>query len=213
VPKTKQQNIQQTLIDFYNKPVAKVSAELFLSLAAIIFFAIFAIKPTLETMSELVKEIEDKRALDEKMDQKIAALSTAANQYEKYSDQFYLLEDALPRSASLVNALKIIEKLASETDLVVESITLSDVPDENQTVSAANAERKILTFNVDVAGDYLNMRQFVEKIMNSRRMLIVDQVNFSLSSGQNEDYLTARVRINTPYYDTETADGTANAKK
>jgi Tfp pilus assembly protein PilO len=213
MPKTKQQNIQQTLLDFYNKPVAKVSIELFLSLAAIIFFAIFAIKPTLETMSELVKEIEDKRALDEKMDQKIAALSTAANQYEKYSDQFYLLEDALPRSASLVNALKIIEKLASETDLVVESITLSDVPDENQTVSAANAERKILTFNVDVAGDYLNMRQFVEKIMNSRRMLIVDQVNFSLSSGQNEDYLTARVRINTPYYDTETADETANAKK
>lgn len=208
MPKTKQQNLQQALIDFYNKPVARVSIELFLSLGAIIFFAIFAIQPTLKTMTELVKEIEDKRALSEKMDQKIAALSTAQGQYQEFNDQFYLLEEAIPRSASLVDSLKTIEKLASESNLIIESINLSDVPDDLEIASPNNAKRTILTFNVDVAGDYLNMRKFVEALMDSRRMLIVDQINFSLTNSQVDQYLTARVRINAPYYQLEGTNAT-----
>ena len=208
MPKTKQQNLQQALIDFYNKPVAKVSLELFFSLFAIIFFAVFAIQPTLKTMTELVKEIEDKRALSEKMDQKIASLSTAQTQYQEYNDQFYLLEDAIPRSANLVSSLKMIEKLASESNLVISSINLSDVPDDLNIASPDSAERVILTFNVSVVGDYLDMRRFVEALMNSRRMLIVDQINFSLGNTQDFQYLTATVRINAPYYQLEGTSGT-----
>ena len=184
MPKNKQQNIQQALVDFYNKPVAKVSLELFFSLAAIIFFAVFAIQPTLKTMTELVKEIEDKRALSEKMDQKIASLSTAQSQYQEYSDQFYLLEEAIPRSAALVDSLKVIEKLASENNIIIESINLSDVPDDLNIAGSDNAERVILTFNVNISGDYLDIRQFVEALISSRRMLIVDQINFSLANNQ-----------------------------
>ena len=208
MPKTKQQNLQQALIDFYNKPVAKVSLELFFSLVAIIFFAVFAIQPTLKTMTELVKEIEDKRALSEKMDQKIASLSTAQNQYQEYSDQFFLLEEAIPRSANLVDSLKIIEKLAGENNLVIESINLSDVPDDLDIATSDNAERVILTFNINIVGDYLDMRQFVEALMNSRRMLIVDQINFSLANDQAYQYLTATVRVNAPYYQLEGTSGT-----
>ena len=208
MPKSKQQNIQQALVDFYNKPVAKVSLELFFSLAAIIFFAIFAIQPTLKTMTELVKEIEDKRALSEKMDQKIASLSTAQNQYQEYNDQFFLLEEAIPRSATLVDSLKIIEKLASENNIIIKSINLSDVPDDFNIANSQNAERTTLTFNADISGDYLDIRQFVESLMGSRRMLIVDQINFSLANNQEYQYLTARVRINAPYYQIGGISGT-----
>lgn len=208
MPKTKQQNLQQALVDFYNKPVAKVSLELFFSLAAIIFFAVFAIQPTLKTMTELVKEIEDKRALSEKMDQKIASLSTAQSQYREYSDQFYLLEEAIPRSAVLVDSLKVIEKLASENNIIIESINLSDVPDDLNIAGSDNAERVILTFNVNISGDYLDIRQFVEALISSRRMLIVDQINFSLANNQEYQYLTATVRINAPYYQLEGTSGT-----
>jgi hypothetical protein len=55
------QKLIRNLNAFYQKPVAKVSLELFLSVGTIIFFAMFAIRPTLLTMSDLVKEIEDKR--------------------------------------------------------------------------------------------------------------------------------------------------------
>lgn len=208
MPKSRQEQIQNVLFDFYRNPVARVSMELIFSIVAVIFFAIFAIRPTLQTMSELVKEIKDKQILDEQLDQKIASLNTAQSQYQKFNSQFYLLDEAIPKTARLVEGLKIVEKIASENDLVIQGITISAVPDELSVATADKAKRDSLTFNVDVVGDYLKIRQFINDLMNSRRMMIIDQVNFSLGSSRYQENLTALVRINLPYYRNETAADT-----
>jgi len=206
MPKSKQEQIQVALLDFYKNPVARVSLELVFSIVAVIFFAIFAVKPTLQTMSELVKEIEDKKALDEQLGQKIASLNTAQTQYQKFSSQFYLLDETIPKTAELVNSLKIVEKIASENNLIIQGITISAVPEELIKASGSEAKRELLTFNVDVSGGYLKIRQFIEDLLDSRRMMIVDQVNFSLSSNSYQEDLNAIVRINLPYYLNESSN-------
>lgn len=203
MPKSRQEQVQNALFTFYKNPVARVSMELVFSILAVIFFAIFAIKPTLQTMSELVKEIEDKKALDSQLAQKIASLNTAQAQYQKFSSQFYLLDQAIPKTALLVESLKIVEKIASSNNLVIQGITISSVPEEIVKASADKSKRETLTFNVDVVGDYLNIRQFADDIMASRRMMLIDQVNFSLGSSRYQKNLTAIVRINLPYYKNE----------
>lgn len=203
MPKSKQEQIQVALLDFYKNPVARVSLELVFSILAIIFFAVFAVKPTLQTMSELVKEIEDKRALDEQLGQKIASLNTAQTQYQNFSSQFYLLDEAIPKTAELINGLKIVEKIASNNELVIQSIAISAIPDELVLADENAAKREILTFNVDLTGDYLKIRQFIEDLMFSRRMIIVDQVNFSLGNNRYQKDLNAIVKINLPYYRSE----------
>lgn len=203
MPKSRQEQVQNALFAFYKNPVARVSLELVFSILAVMFFAIFAIKPTLLTMSELVKEIDDKKALDNQLAQKIASLNTAQAQYQKFSSQFYLLDQAIPKTALLVESLKIVEKIASSNDLVIQGITISSVPEETIQASADKSKRETLTFNVDVAGDYLNIRQFADDIMASRRMMIIDQVNFSLGNNRYQKNLTAIVRINLPYYKNE----------
>ena len=200
MPQTKQQQLQRTLLDFYKNPVAKVSLEVGFSIAAVLFFAIFAIRPTLQTMSELIKEIEDKRNLDAQLGQKIASLSTAQSQYQLFSEQFYLLDEALPKTAQINHSLQIIEKMASDNRLVIQAITTSAVPEELVETEAQTASRETLTFNVDVAGDYLNIRQFIGNVMASRRMMIVDQVSFAMGSSRYQKNLNATVRINLPYY-------------
>ncbi len=198
--KSRQELIQQALFDFYKNPVARVSMELIFSILAVLFFAVFAIKPTLQTMSELIKEIEDKRTLNEQLAQKVASLNTAQSQYQLFSDKLHLLDEAIPKTANLVSSLKIVEKLASDNDLVIQGITISSVPDELVEASADLAKRNLLTFNVDLSGDYLKIRQFIEDVIASRRMMIVDQVNFSLGNNRYQKNLTAVVRINLPYY-------------
>lgn len=199
--KSKQEQLQQALLDFYKNPVAMVSLELIFSIVAVVFFAIFAVKPTLQTMSELVKEIEDKRALDEQLGQKIASLNTAQAQYQQFSNEFYLLDEAIPKTASLNTALKIVEKIAGGNQLVIKGITISAVPEELTVASPGQATRSTLTFNVSVIGDYLKIRQFIEDLMNSRRMMLIDQINFSLANTRGQKDLGAIVRINLPYYD------------
>jgi len=200
--KNRGEQLVVVLNNFYKKPVARVSLELFISIVAVIFFAVFAIKPTLQTMSELVKEIEDKQELSQQLQLKIASLGTAQDQYRSYMDQFYLLDAALPKRPDLMEALKIVEKLASENNLAIQNMSVSNLPDETLTAEAGKAERKVLGLNVDVAGDYLSLRQFVESLIDSQRLILVDQVNFALSTDRSyEDYLVAKVRINLPYYE------------
>jgi Tfp pilus assembly protein PilO len=198
--KSRQEQLLIVLNEFYKRPVARVSLELFLSVLAVIFFAIFAIKPTLSTMVDLVKEIQDKQKLLSQMNDKIASMSTAQQQYTQYSNQFSLLDEALPKEPMLLNALQIIEKVASENALVVQDISVSDLPSETEEVNIGNAERKTLTFNVTVAGDYLSLRQFVETLMTSRRVFLIEQVVFGASNSRDTQYLVAKLRINLPYY-------------
>lgn len=198
--KTRQAQVQQVLFDFYKNPVAQVSLELIFSILAVVFFAAFAIKPTLETMANLIKEIEDKRALDEQLQQKLASLNTAQSQYQQFSDQFYLLDEAIPKTPRLVEALKIIEKIASDNSLVIQSITVSAVPEELEEGLAGAARRELLTFNVNVTGEYLVLRQYIEDLIAARRLLIVDQVNFGFSNNRLRSALSAVIRINVPYY-------------
>jgi Tfp pilus assembly protein PilO len=89
---------------------------------------------------------------------------------------------------------------------VIKGITISAVPEELVAASASQATRQILTFNVSVIGDYLQIRQFIEDLMNSRRMILVDQINFSLANNRNQKDLGAVIRINLPYYDSQVTE-------
>lgn len=193
--------LSQSLSDFYQKPVARVSVELFLSIGAVLFFAIFAIRPTLLTMSDLIKEIEDKRQLDKQMAQKIAALSSAQSEYLKQQERIGVLDEAVPTGPDLVGLFKIIEKLASDNQLVITSMSVNDVPkDIVGTPAFDQLERKNLEFTVGITGDYASVRNFVNQLIQVRRTILIDRVTFSVSDVRGFKRLDAVVSINAPYY-------------
>jgi len=200
--KTKQEQLAAVLMDFYQKPVARVSIELILSVLIVIFFALFAIRPTLITMADLVKEIEDKKELSKQMNLKLASLATAQEQYELYQSKFYLLEEAIPRQLDLVKSLKKLEKLAGEGQLVINVMSISEVPEtiEEEFLSGdfSDYQRDFLAIQVEVIGDYLQIREFVEKLMNLRQLIIVDQI--TVEKMTESENLSARLRIELPHY-------------
>ncbi len=196
--------LSQSLSDFYQKPVARVSVELFLSIGAVLFFAVFAIRPTLLTMSDLIKEIEDKRQLDKQMAQKIAALSSAQSEYLKLQERVGVLDEAVPTGPNLIGLFKIIEKLASDNQLVITAMSVNDVPkDIVGEPTFDQLERKNLEFTVGITGDYASVRSFVNQVTQLRRTILVDRVTFSVSDVRGFKRLDALVSINAPYYGTK----------
>jgi Tfp pilus assembly protein PilO len=200
--KTKQEQLAKILIDFYQDPVARVSIELILSIIVVVFFAIFAIRPTLITMADLIKEIADKKELDQQMDLKLASLYTAQEQYERYQASFYLLDESIPRKLDLVKSLKKFEKIAGEGELVINQISLAEVPesigDELLSGNFENYHRDFLPINIEVIGDYMQIREFIEKIMDLRQVIIVDQVVIDRRTEASN--LSAQLKISLPYY-------------
>lgn len=190
-----------TLSAFYEKPIAKASIELFLSIAAVLFFAIFAIRPTLITMSDLVKEIEDKRELDKKLGQKIAALSSAQSAYLKLESRLDVLDVNIPTNPDVIETLKIIEKLASEQKITINNLTINDVPkDIALDTSFDKLERRNLKFGVTVGGEFPAIRAFIGALMTSQRSFLIEKITFAISDVRGLKRLDANISLAAPYY-------------
>jgi len=190
-----------SLGDFYAKPIAIVSFELLLSLGLVIFLGLFAIKPTLTTMSDLIKEIDDKKELNQQLEKKVVALGTAQGVYLTYQSRLGLLDEAIPSQPQLIKSLKTLEKLATDDQVTIESLSMATIPDETTAdVSSDKLQRVALPVNVTVVGDYLAIRSYVESLRNMRRSFVVDTVSFSIEENRGDRKLRATITLNMPYF-------------
>jgi len=196
------------LLGFYKKPVATVSLELIMTVAMVILLAVFAIKPTLETMGALSKEIKEKTELETKLKQKVAALSTAQSEYLAKQNELLLLDNALPSTDTTINDLKTIEKIAYQSNVVITLISLS--PLENQTKDDGKQEKNSdkkpkavvnRPISLSIEGDYLSIKSFVANLINNRRVFMINSVSFSIRKQRSGgESLSASLSINSPFY-------------
>lgn len=190
------QALRENLQQFYEKPVTRVSLELLMSLLTVIFFALFALRPTLNTMTQLVREIEEKRVVDQQLSSKIAALSTAQNEYFTYSSRFPVLESAVFQELSLENALIYLEYLADLADTSLSSLQIRDFPVALPPVdgesgasrgSTALARQEIgihaiqMTFVSDLGG----IRRFFQAAESIRPLLAVQGYSITVREERN----------------------------
>lgn len=194
------------LLTFYQKPIAQVSTELFFTIAATIFFAVFAIRPTIITMTELVKEIEDKRKTLELLKRKVAVLSTVQNQYFTLQDQFYLLDETVPSQVSFEKTLRIIEKVASDLQIGVSTLQVQRLPvTPINDVPFKEKKPQLINLTISVTGSYAQIRDFADQLGNLRPLLTIDSIGLSSGETDNElDFLTATFTIQGHFYGKET---------
>ncbi len=193
--------LNKTLREFYARPVAKVSSELLFSIFAVIFFAVFAIRPTLLTMSNLIKEIDDKKTLSQKLTEKIASLSTVQTQYLAAQNQLIVLDQAIPSDPDLSTALLLIEKVASEHNIAIlsaEAKTLPKADPAGTNFSQKTRLSKPITFAI--TGSYPDIAAFVEGIRNLQREMVVEAVSFTLSDSFGKRRLNANIIISVEYF-------------
>ncbi len=197
----KKRELASALNHFYANPVAKASMELFLTVGLVIFLGAFAIRPTIVTMSDLLKEIETKTELDESLTKKIASLQTAQNQYLNVEDQLYLLDSAIPEQPEIILSTKIIEKVAADSKVVINNLSIAELPENSKDVVLFTQKSKEnVSISVNITGDYLSIREFVETLRNSRKSYIIESVVFALQEDRGNKKLSANITIATPYF-------------
>jgi hypothetical protein len=206
-----QRNIKAELEKFYDQPVAKVSIELVLTLVTVLFFAVFALRPTLTTMAELTREIEDKRLVSQELSKKVTALGTAQNEYFANEPRFDVLDDAVHDQPTLETALFYLEYLVRREDislsgLRIETFPVGDLisgPDE-EGASAASASGKpskneigVYAIQASFEGDYENILAFFKVMESVRPLFSVESFNFSVSTTSDRETI---LRTNATIY-------------
>ncbi len=198
----KTRELKVVLAKFYRNPVAKVSTELFVSVGVVLFFAMFAIKPTLVTIGELTSEIEAKEELVERLENKVISLTTAQESYQRFLPRMNLLDEAIPTQPRFINAIKIIEKIAGEENVIIDSISVERIPDEEsfENINYEAINQVGFDLELTVMGDYPSIRDFVGALQAMRRTFIVNEMSFLVAEQIDQENLKADLLIKIPYF-------------
>ncbi len=98
------------------------------SFLAIALFGWFAIRPTIQTIIQLRREIKDKEVISSTMTDKIAALIDAEGQYQAALPQLPLIDEAIPKSPEVVGLVDQVLKLIQSSSATASGVNVAKVP-------------------------------------------------------------------------------------
>ena len=156
------------------------------SLIAIFLFT--AITPTATAISKLVGEIKSKQVLEKKLKSKINSIILAQDNYSlmQENSEYQTLESSFPSRPRYYQSA-----LAFSSSSQNSNTTLSQLSFDTQKTDSTNTNpddsKKLFGVNVSAQGEYRSSLEFVNKILNNRRLTDIE----SISMGQIDQEKTS----------------------
>lgn len=165
----------------------KLFLEILLTLTTMTILIIFALKPTITTILELIKEIRTKEEVIAKMDIKIRNLVEAQNILLREQDSINLLNEAIPTIADPDKTVGQYIGMASEKGLSLLGAHTSDVAlkgtpkasSKNKDLSKLPESVSSFDLSLNFDGDFEQMQEAIATVENMRRPLKIDTATFS----------------------------------
>lgn len=194
------------------KPKTRSYSTVIFFFLVVALFGWYAIKPTIQTILYLQREIKDKTTLNETMDKKINNLIDAQAAYENAGPKLPLITQAVPDMSEAVKISSQIQQLASEQHASLSAIQISAVPltPQQATPSGAatstQAVKKLQQYpvSVTVEGSFPEIKNFIMAMLSLRRLVTIESVTMSsvkkpVSGGGSTQTVHAAMRI-TAFY-------------
>lgn len=193
---------------YEQRPEVKTSVELLLTLGTISFFAVFAIRPTLNTIAELLATTRTQEEIQQKLQEKIGALGVAQTTWVEEQERITLLNQALPDNSNPESYLQQIEGLTAKHGLQLITFNIDRVllfgkeEAKSQREKPENAIPGIENMDVSlsISGQYESLLSFLADLGNLRRPILVDSLSFGASRGNAPGPLILTVSGKVPYY-------------
>ncbi len=186
-----------TMLDpLIRKPKVQAYSFLVLSLFTSAFFLFFAVRPTINTIINLRKQIEDSTSVDSKLTEKINALAQIQAQYEVIKPDLPLLAQAMPERADVVGLVQQIEKITTDNQAALTAMQFSEANLVGEGTGKDTQNSIPVTFQVSAGGDYSRLLALLNSISKLPRLVSVDSLN--INSGTASP--AATIRLKAYYY-------------
>ncbi len=154
-----------------------------LTLLAIIGFSVFAISPTINTILELRRQLEDNRYVNTALEEKITALGSLQAEYTGMGSTLEVIETALPTKPNVPDLFARLQTLATRYQVTL--ITL-DSEEVELTKTAQGKEPSSFVFLITAQGAYDNIFSFSEALTDFNRVVSIDGITFTRKVGENQ---------------------------
>ncbi|KKR29382.1 hypothetical protein A2715_03350 [Candidatus Woesebacteria bacterium RIFCSPHIGHO2_01_FULL_39_32] len=195
----------------------RVYLEILLSLTAISIFSVFALRPTLLTIAELIKEIESKKLTLTQMEEKINNLSQAQTLFDRERGKIVLLDTSIPQKIDPVIFARQMEGLSSKHQSQILEVLTGSTPISGEVVigsstDSSSSSRDVealpegtLTFKysiqlVSALDQFTALSNFLSDLEQLRLPSKLDSLSLSTTEIDQEKFLLMRIEGRLPYY-------------
>lgn len=130
--------------------------------------------PSYQELNLTEAQIEEKNTDLLYQDERIAELRGLSDQLKDHQESLDKITMALPDDPSLPSLLRDLEAQASKSGLVLRNIGLASVSKES-----LNAKVKNIEVDIFLVGSYSALKEFLQNLENSARLLDVKKISFS----------------------------------
>jgi len=169
----------------YQKKRVRVYTELVLSTLTISFFLLAAIRPTAATIAGLIKEIEDQKVANEKLQSKINDLTLARQDYLIVQPKLALLDQALPQQEQVTMLAKELEALSRRTNITISILHFGQV-DLFQSKVVDAVEPQMISFSFNASGEYESLKNFLQSLESLRRIIVIESFGFQTNKKEGQ---------------------------
>lgn len=178
----------------FKKEQTEAYLMIILVIFTILFFGIFAIMPTLSTIAELKKDLEDSTYINEQLQTKITNLSQLQQQYSILSPSLPLLLSAIPKKPQAPLLLGQVQKLAQEAGVTVTRLQAQNpLADEKKPVT----KFQTFTLTVDASGTLAGIQSFYNSLVQFERIITFESM--TITKNQETGLLQLSIKA-TAYY-------------
>jgi hypothetical protein len=182
--------------------------EIILSLATLIIFVIFAIKPTILTMITLNKEIKTKQETLNGLNQKITDLQTANRVYRDNEAFIPDIDSAIFGIPSPETISEQVLRLGQKNSVTITGLSIGEVSligqsnSQKETVELPQLPggAKSISVAINTKGSYSNLSTFLKDVENSRIPIKLDTLTISSSQLVSGDILGELINSRVPYF-------------
>lgn len=200
---------------YKNRDDIKNYIEIVLSLITIAIFSLFALKPTLLTIAELLKQIDQNSKLILEMDKKIQNITRAQVLNDRERTKIEMLSKLIPNGINPEIIVKQIEELSKKNEVSISTINMgtgsilgSASPIVNkesvQSILPQTVDNNVYYFEVKIAAlssisGYQNLLSFVSDMEKQRLPIIITQTNISIIKNKDEKDLGLTLNLYLPF--------------
>lgn len=145
-----------------------------LTLFTISFFGLFAIMPTISTISNLDKQYKDNLLVYESLKEKLSALQKLDQQYFEIQPDLELIYSAIPKTNRIPYLTRQIETLASVHNLTITHLEFG--PIELSPIKKTEPSMYSFTFDISIEGNDFEVNNFIEDFINFDRIVALNHL-------------------------------------
>lgn len=164
-------------------PLVRTYGYLIFTILMTIIFIVFAIKPTVQTIVVLQKQVSDQSMILAKMTEKTDSLSLARQNYQNLDQTVSnKIERALPRTPDIANLVKSLEETTLGTEASISALQFQPI-----TIEKDEGEQtlKEIMFTYNIEGTYQTLKLILQNLRTSDRVITIDNLVFNKIEASN----------------------------